>query len=96
MPIASGKGKKKTYGDVLVFSAALDTASAQNPSNYHVTQTIKKKTKTVRVVSATYSAATHAVTLSFGNKKPGKGLQVAVSGLLDARGAAVKTITIVL
>ena len=94
MHITTGKGKKKMYGDQLIFSAPLDASSAQNPSNYHVTQAIgKKKTKTIRVVAATYSDATHAVTLIFGTKNPGKGLTVTVSGLLGAGGAPVRTFT---
>ena len=74
----------------LTFSAPLDAGSAQATSNYHVTQAInKKKTAVVPVLTAVYSASNHSVTLTLGTLKPGKPLQVMVSGLRGAGGALV-------
>jgi hypothetical protein len=89
--ISSGKGKKKKItGGQLTFSAPLDAGSAQATSNYHVTQAInKKKTAVVPVLTAVYSASNHSVTLTLGKLKPGKPLQVMVSGLRGAGGALV-------
>ena len=88
----SGKGKKKTHLDRLVFSAPLDAASAGNRNNYHVTQKItKKKTVTVPVVAATYSTSNNSVTLTLRNPTPGKPLQVTASGLVGADGAPLGT-----
>jgi hypothetical protein len=93
-PVVSGKGKAKTYGDQLVFSGPLDLASAQNPGNYRVTVSAgKKKTKTLRVVQASYNAATNTVTLNLGKTKPGKGVQVTVSGVLGADGTPLGSFT---
>jgi hypothetical protein len=90
-PITSGKGKKKKIsGDQLFFSAPLDAASAQNTSNYHVTQVVsKKKTRGVPVIAATYNSGNHSVSLTVGKYKPGKPLQVRISGLVAADGRAV-------
>ena len=84
--------RQREEGDVprpAFFGAPLDATSAENIGNYHVTQKIsKKKTANVRVVAATYSAGNNSVTLTLGNPKPGKAMQVTVSGLVGADGHA--------
>ena len=90
----TGKGKKKMHQDQLFFSAPLETALAQSTGNYHVTQKIsKKKTANVPVKLATYNAGNNSVTLTLGNRKPGKPIQVTVSGLVGADGVPVPTFT---
>ena len=88
----TGKGKKKVYSGELIFTAPLDPTTAAIASHYHVTQKIsKKKTATVRVLAAMYSAGNNSVTLSLRSPTPGKALQVTVSGLVGAGGCSVTT-----
>jgi hypothetical protein len=92
MLITTGRAKKKSYEGQLFFSAPLDTNSAQNGNNYQVTQRIsKKKLSIIRVLGASYSAANNSVTLTLGKTKPGKPLQLTVSGLKGAGGTPVGT-----
>jgi hypothetical protein len=84
------------YGFTLSFSGPLDASSAQLAGNYVVTQVVGKKKKAVPVRLATYNAGARSVSLILGNKKPGKGLQVTVSGLRGAGGAPVATFSAVL
>ena len=49
----------------------------------------RKKTSFVPVLSARYDAGNNSVSLTLGNYKPGKPLQLRVSGLVAAGGAAV-------
>ncbi len=80
------------YQDQLFFSGPLNSASAENAANYHVMQKIaKKKTVNVKVVSATYSAASNSVTLVLHNPTPGKPYQMMVSGLVGADNEPVAT-----
>jgi hypothetical protein len=90
MFLTTGKGKKATHSDQLFFTAPLDPGSAQNAGNYRVTQKLsKKKTATVRVVTAMYSSGNSSVTLTLKNPAPGKPIEVAVSGLKGADGTPV-------
>ncbi len=89
---SSGKGKKKMYHGQIFFTAPLDPTTADIAGNYHVTQKIsKRKSFTVPVRAATFSAAKNSVTLVLGTPKPGKAMQVTVSGLRGAGGTLVGT-----
>ena len=92
MRTTSGKGRKKIPIGHLTFSAALDSESAENSAHYHVTQKIsKKKIHTIAVLAAKYGPSDNSVTLMLGKPKPGKALQVTVSGLVGADGTPVRT-----
>jgi hypothetical protein len=96
--LTSGKGTRaKIRGDVLVFSAPLDAASAQKVANYHVTQQISKRhAVVVPVRSVTYNATADAVAIVLGHYRRARALHLAVTGLVSTGGQAVPPITVTL
>jgi streptogramin lyase len=81
----AGKGKRKhLVGFKLIFSAPLNPSSAQNPTNYAVTQTTKRGHEKVAhtiPLKVQYSAAQDAVSLILtGKPKFKSGGQIVVSG----------------
>jgi hypothetical protein len=98
VPVFVGQGKhKRIAGFELIFSAALDATNAENVAHYQVTQPGKKgKTSIIPVLTATYSSATNAVTLTLGNFNQKKPLQLTATGLTGSSGAAVATVVTIL
>jgi exo-beta-1,3-glucanase (GH17 family) len=95
MPLTSGKGaREKIRGDVLFFSVPLNAGSAQNRHIFRVTERVSKtRTVVVPVRSATYNTGSQSITIRLGNSRPGKVLQLTISGLTGADGTPVPTIT---
>ncbi len=92
--VFSGKGKhKKLRGFEFVFNAALNPATAQSTSNYHVTQKKGRKVKVLWVKSALDNSSKTSVTITVGAFQSGKPAQAVITGLTGADGAAISPIT---
>ncbi len=88
----SGRGKnRKITGVQLFFSGVLDFGSASNTGNYRLTQKVKKKTRALPVLAASYDSGNNSVTLLLGKSQKGAALQLAISGLRGVNGSPMAT-----